>query len=66
MVMGNRRHTLSLHILEEDLVLQLVCLTAVCTHTMKTDIQGVQSSLNFLGTYGKRFIKKTYRNYCKI
>jgi len=66
MVMGNRRHTLSLHILEEDLVLQLVCLTAVCTHTMKTDSQSVITILNLLGTDGKRFIKKTYRHYCKI
>ena len=66
MVMGNRRHTLSLHILEEDLVLQLVCLTAVCTHTMKTDNQSVITILNLLGTDGKRFIKKTYRHYRKI
>ena len=65
MVMGNRRHTLSLHTLNE-VGLQLVCLTAVCTHTMKTDSQGVITILNLLGTHGKRVIKKTYRNYCKI
>ena len=66
MVMGNCRNTLSLHILEEDLVLQLVCLTAVCTHTMKTDSQSVITILNLIGTYDKRIINKTYRNYCTV